>query len=609
MEEKDKRFQIGRRGIIAVLSCVTVLILILFWNSKAPFLIDNDNIYLKTIASGEMTGKPEAHMYYMGILSGTLLSSFYSMTGNGIPWFGIFLCVSMGVPMALLLGRSLEKCNKWWSGVVVWVVYVIGFCTFFYHYFARTQFTLATGIIGTGALFLLCMMPVGESFGECLPGAVPFLLLSGWSMGMRDKGFFMLLPFLGMTFLGKMVFEKSGKVIRNVFLLGGLFTMLMAVLYLGNRLSYSSEEWQEFKAYTDASETLYDFDGFPAYESHREIYERMGITPSSFEAMTKHYNILLDPAVNRENMVELAKIAEAERKQSQVGLASKALDVFRLIIKRNLMDYMDRPINVLVFLLYFFVLLLGLLQKKWRVLVELLFLIIARMFDWIYLVWYGRYPFRVTQIIFVAELVVLVAVILKYELWKMPEKEEKEKKEEKTEEKEKGLHPVFLLLVLAVTFAGIRFGNPVMKGVYQQINGVRELSVCFPQLEEYLSAHAENFYYFDMSHLYYMEDTLALKPSKYENYIYMGSWMPGSPWYRHKLEAHGITDIAGALLEKENVFILYQQVDFDTRDFLDDYFEEHFPGTKIRVVDTFTSSNGFCYEVLKPEREAVFGEE
>ena len=49
-----------------------------------------------------------------------------------------------------------------------------------------------------------------------------------------------------------------------------------------------------------------------------------------------------------------------------------------------------------------------------------------------------------------------------------------------------------------------------------------------------------------------------------------------------------------------SVYIIYQQVDFDTRDFLDYYFEEHFPETKIEVVDTFVSSNGFVYEILKP---------
>lgn len=126
------------------------------------------------------------------------------------------------------------------------------------------------------------------------------------------------------------------------------------------------------------------------------------------------------------------------------------------------------------------------------------------------------------------------------------------------------------------------------------------MSVCFVELEDYLSSHPDNFYFFDMSHLYFTEDTLSFKKKPIENYVYMGSWMPNSPWYNNKMKAWGFDTPTEGLLEKDNVYIIYQQVDFDTRDFLDYYFEEHFPGTKIEVVDTFESSNGFVYEILKP---------
>nr|MCR5754920.1 hypothetical protein [Acetatifactor sp.] len=79
---------------------------------------------------------------------------------------------------------------------------------------------------------------------------------------------------------------------------------------------------------------------------------------------------------------------------------------------------------------------------------------------------------------------------------------------------------------------------------------------------------------------------------------------PNSPWYQHKMEKEDITDIARALYEDDHVFLIYQVVDFDTRDFLDDYYAEHFPGTSLKVVDTFTSSNGFVYEIIHGENES-----
>ena len=77
------------------------------------------------------------------------------------------------------------------------------------------------------------------------------------------------------------------------------------------------------------------------------------------------------------------------------------------------------------YVLYLFVFLLAVLKRRLRALWKLSFIVIARMFDWVYLIWFGRYPFRVTQIIYVAELVLLIALILKEELWKVDNGKEK----------------------------------------------------------------------------------------------------------------------------------------------------------------------------------------
>ncbi len=163
------------------------------------------------------------------------------------------------------------------------------------------------------------------------------------------------------------------------------------------------------------------------------------------------------------------------------------------------------------------------------------------------------------------------------------------------------INPIFIAMLLLVLATSIRFGIPVMIKNYESIKSFRKLSICFEELENYMEGHPDNFYFFDMSHLYYMEDTLSFEKKGYENYIYMGSWLVNSPWYNNKMREWGIDDPAKALLEKDNVYIVYQEVDFDTRDFLDYYFEEHYPGTSIEVVDTFISSNGFKYEILKPK--------
>ena len=336
---------------------------------------------------------------------------------------------------------------------------------------------------------------------------------------------------------------------------------------------------------------MFDYEGFPDYDSHSDLYADMGIKKSSYEAINQHYNIIMDPSINGDNLTKLADIAKNERIEKEVSKPEKMLNVLGTIFRYNFLEYQDRPINILVYLLYAFVFIAALVSQKYKALRDIAFIMVARMFDWIYLVWNGRFPFRVTQIIYIAEFVLLVAIIIRYRLWEI----ERKKKEDKI------INPVFLAMLLFVLAAAIRFGIPVMKKNYESVKSFRQMSVCFEELEDYLENHSDNFYFFDMSHLYYMEELLSFKSAKYENYVYMGSWMPNSPWYNNKMKEWGIDSPAEALLEKDNVYIVYQEVDFDTRDFLDYYFEEHYPGTSIEVVDTFVSSNGFKYEILKPK--------
>lgn len=589
MNEKDNSKK--RSIILLALSIISVFGIVIIWQIIAPFMIDNDNIYLKTIASGEMTGTPESHMYYMGAVSGGIISFFYKLTGNGIPWFGFFICISFSYVMIILLYKAMDLSQKIWQSIIAYIICNVIFISFFYQYFAKPQFTLASGFSGAGALLLLSLLDEKERTKEYILKLLPFLALTAWSLGSRDKAFFMIIPFFGMVFVQKFLDAKEKANKKNFWAAALLFALSIGFVFGINKVAYSSLEWKEFKRYTDASEKLFDYEGFPDYDSHSDLYADMGIKKSSYEAINQHYNIIMDPSVNGDNLTKLADIAKNERIEKEVSKPEKMLNVLGTIFRYNFLEYQDRPINILVYLLYAFVFISALVSKKYKALRDIAFILVARMFDWIYLVWNGRFPFRVTQIIYIAEFVLLVAIIIRYRLWEI----ERKKKEDKI------INPVFLAMLLFVLAAAIRFGIPVMRKNYESVKSFRQMSVCFEELEDYMEDHSNNFYFFDMSHLYYMEELLLFKPAKYENYVYMGSWMPNSPWYNNKMREWGIDDPAKALLEKENVFIVYQEVDFDTRDFLDYYFEEHYPGTSIEVVDTFVSSNGFKYEILKPK--------
>ena len=416
-----------------MLSAVTVLALVIVWQLLAPFQLENDNIYLKTIASGEVTGVPEAHLAHMTIISGLVLKFLYTVTGNGIPWFGIFLCASIAVTMVLMMYKGIVFADRVWKKAVLFIVFLISFISFFYQYFAVTHYTLATGFIGAGALFLLASTDFKNgSKKEFILGILPFVFLSAWSAGMRQKAFFMLLPFFGIVFLGLLidaVKSKDKAFIKRLIIIFSLFAATNIIIFLSDCVAYQSEEWKTFRQYNSDRESIIDYAGFPSYDENKSTYDKLNISKSSYEALTKHYNLIVDENINAKSMEVLSELSKNSKKNENVSFISKVFNVIKGIVRINLFEYQDRPINIAVYLLYLFVFVLSLFLKKYKALRDLAFLTVARTVDWVYLVWIGRYPFRVTQIIYIAEALLLIAIILRYELWQKPvEKNDRNKR-------------------------------------------------------------------------------------------------------------------------------------------------------------------------------------
>ncbi len=591
MEVKKKSF------IWAMICAVSVVLFIVISNRIAPFLIDNDNIYLKTVVSGEMTGTPEMRGYHLGIISGFIMSSLYKLTGNYVPWFGIILCLYAGIVIWYVLYNLATACKKWYMSLCCLAVGLLVSSSIFFRYFVQTQFTIIGGFLGAGAALALALVQIDKTVKENRANLIMLFVFALLSFSVRSSAFYRISPFLGMILLDKFIDYLGNKKESHFAVLvfaAGVIVLSMVINILAGKIAYSSEDWKSYDKYNELRADMVDYEGFPDYEIYRDVYEKYGIKESSYRALTEHYNLILDKNINEESLAALDEITRENRSRNNADLLGRLKEVFSSIIERNIKDYTDRPINVFVFWMYAAVIVLAVLSKKFKAVRDVGFLIVARMFDWIYLVYNGRYPFRVTQIIYVAELFLLVAIAIKYRLW------ERAFKKPFTRLK---ISPVFIASVLVICFIAVRFGLPVMRNVKNEAIGFDKMSVCFSELEDYLEDHPDNFYFFDMTNLHYKERTLGFGESAYENYVYMGSWITNSPWYNDKLKAHGIEDPAVSLVERDDLYIIYQVDNTGSRDFLDEYFEEHFPGTKINKADEFVSSNGFVYEILSVEKE------
>ena len=184
--------------LLGVLSVLVVFLLFWYFRRLSPFIYQtNDDLFLKMIVSGEMTGTPNPRMFYLSYPAGLLLSALYRLSPQ-LPWYGLLFCFTIGLTMTVILYSILKREKH----PAVRLLTVVLFCLFSYGFLflhiAELQFTTVTAMAGCGALFLFMLAPPADSLREALKNNSGFLLFSAYSFCFRGQAFIMFFPMIGM---------------------------------------------------------------------------------------------------------------------------------------------------------------------------------------------------------------------------------------------------------------------------------------------------------------------------------------------------------------------------------------------------------------------------
>jgi len=596
--------------LLFFISAAAVTGLFLYFHSISPFIyLTNDDLFLKTIASGEVTGTPDARLWYIGYPAGLLISSMYRLF-PAAPWYGIFLCFSFGITMFAVLYHMLRTEKTMLSRILTLFFFFAISKGFLFLHIAELQFTTVTGMTGAGALFLFAVSENSSDWKNTLKNNFGFLLLSVWAFSLRDKAFIMLLPFIGMIAAGKYLDAASSHTPlfklnpkrRNLLRLALVFMFLLCFIWGIGRAAYQSQTWTSFGHYTDCSETIYDYDGYPDYDTHQSLYQSLGITRSSYEAAAHHYNILLEPAINEKTMTALSAAAETERLKNLPGPVSELKEMTSFFLNRNL-SYTDRPLNLLVYCLYFLFFLLAAFCRKKRAIRDLLFLFIARMAVWLYLTYYGRLPSRVSQAVYLAELMILIAICWKSRLWESSSSQTDSEPSRRLLPDIKKYHAVWYLTMAALLALTIRFGLPKAAAAASEASSRLTFSNSYQELTDYFKSQPDSFYYLDMNSFgSFTQDALQPGQNQYVNYLFMGSWVPHSPWYDAKFAHEGITDPGLSVLSSDKIYLVFMKSENSSWQYLADFYKENYLGSSLEVVKEIKTSGDITFEILKGKK-------
>ncbi len=536
-----------------------------------PFVFyNNDDLFIKQIASGELTGQPEPHLLHIGYLTGLLLQKLY-VNFPSIPWYGALLVVVFIFAISVVISRMELQCRKWYMRIATLIVGLSLFYLLLLQHMVTIQYTTVTILVAAAALAAFYTAEDSTSVIRYLKNNFTGFLLFFIALNLRDKGCFMLLPIF--FFIGCAKVLKDKKMLKSVATYATCLIIAVAFIFGINRAADSGDAWREFRAYNTDREQIYDYGGYPSYDENRDVYDALGISYQSYISASTRYQILLDENINADSMHALASLSTEYKAFDLKSTISSFID-------RQLTSYIDRPLNLIVFLCYALVLILALAMKKYGALLDLGALIAGRMCIWGYLMYIGRSVPRITQGIYIAELFLLLSVALYHKLW------------EKEDKKRLRYRILWSLAIAVLLFCSYRFGLPNQKSVEGQAAGSLAFSTAYSEVTSYMQETPSILYLCDVnSFSYFTEDVFARNNAWPANRLPLGGWQVNGPWSFGVFRKWGISSPETDSIDSERIRFVFMNTAETDSAYLSDYYHEKHPEASLVLCDTFKSSN------------------
>lgn len=515
----------------------------------------NDDVLIKDILAGVYTGTPAGHNIQMLFPLSFLLSVPYRMV-RGIPWYGLFLCFCHFGCFYLLTKRLLHFCRTRFVKAMLLLLTAALIAALFLWELVFVQYTVTAALLTATAAFLFYSMDGAATVKEFYIKSLPCILLINLAFCIRSEMLLLLLPLICVAGICRWAAEKPVFTKANAAKYFSVFGGILAGLLLNQGLhmaAYGSEGWQEFNRFFDARTSLYDFLGIPSYEGNESFYESIGLTEAE-QLLLRNYNFGLDEEIDADMLEQLTAHAKGIDTRTFESILKNAV---RQYVERffkwgyrevtNASDYRyrnaaetDYPWNLLVLILYVMVFAAAFYNRRFRYLWELCLLGAVRTCLWLYILYNGRMPLRITYPLYLMEFIILAALLLD---------------ECKSEKHLFRFFKPFCCFVLAL-FALLNL-NKSITAVQKEYTRRETVNKELQALQAYTREHPDKFYFVDVySTVAYSEKMFALVDNSLSNYDIMGGWASKSPLMYKKYAQFDIEIMEEALLTDENAYVI-----------------------------------------------------
>lgn len=487
----------------------------------------NDDTTMRSIASGAMTGVPDGHLIFVKYSLGAVIAFLYRCVPD-VDWYGFTMLAIIAVSMLLLLYRA-EKLFK--AHIAFGLVSVLSIFTItIFENFVNFQFTVVSAVAAAAAIFFYNTIDPKKACYQW--EYVPVLLLAWISCCVRLETFVMALPFAGLSFL-----FKEGKWKEKLVVCGALLAGIAAIM-LTEHAAYSSEEWQAYLQYNEDRSAVYDYYGVPDYEEHAQFYASIDMMAGDVKNL-EEYNLYMIDGIEDGKMKAIAEYARDV--QAEKAPLEKLKECVSLLIDGCLKNR-----SILLNLLSKLVILASLWfefrRKKKTFWLNLGFLAVeAGLLA--YMGFQGRILTRVMTALLLIEFFTALSI------W--------------CREHQDLMDEVLSARVSRAVLAGMLGLSAFMIYEVRDNQMMRyERNLEWEELQEYYQQDPENVYFTNTDYIWFYTDNFHLyKRFQTKNYEKLGEWSTFSPLENAELARLGIQNVSDALVENENVYLIYKEAD------------------------------------------------
>lgn len=522
----------------------------------------NDDAMLRDIISGAFTGEASGHAIYILYPLAAILALLSKMLPV-VPWFGLFLTASVFFCLWKLLVRIEELLRHTKIRIPVMFVVVLGFFVLAAYQTVYVQYSFVAAVLASTGAFLLMTTESELPCKKFLVKNIDAVLLICIGFMLRSQMVLLMSPMIILAGLIAWFNGNKGrtklfdfKYFLKYLILAGIILGGLALPYLVNDLAYSGEEWSDFNDYNKVRTELYDYQQYiPDYSEAEVFYKSIGLDENQV-TLFKNYNIAFDESLDEEIISNII----------DYNMYTRGVNYYQHSFKDSLIEYKwrmthteDMPWILMVWVLYGLCFIVAIAFFRWEVIFQLFLLGICRSIGWLYPMMRGRIQGRITDSLFICEIMILLAMLF---IMLNSDVTDKNKKRLSA-----SYITVAVISVVLLSQLGSQYGRIISEKERRET-----VNESWKILNEYMSEHDGNYYVLDVfSTVKYTDRVFKGYSADFRNGEIAGGWSNNSPIYRGKLEHAGLQDLKTELVINDCVFFV-SEADRDI-EWLTDYYK------------------------------------